>query len=617
MQICLIKFLRGFFIPWTAGFVLMLLCNGCGNFFEKKTTEIQTRRMLRELEQPREIPSLKNPLPEMYRSDPTRVKVGEGVKLFYFTKHHSVATLSGLVTTQLGNQVSSNAATNQLIINCANDDNADTVLDYLEQVDVPPIQVNIDCMVVEQFADVTFDWETTLVVDNLLGESITLGGKTDAKGNYLPTFPGAALREGARREFGLNVGYSDLTGNKIEAIVDLLESRGYLKILMNPQIETVNGQKAKIVSRENVPLQKIIFLPGQLTPFETTEYQWVEDVLEVTPSVYADGSIGLKTNVKIGSRSKPEGVIQVSVITERNIEVAENRIKPGDSLIIAGLRKSEKRSVIRGVPFMKDLPLVGILFSSKDFEERATEIIFILTPSISAGGIPYEKMVEDVREMHKTPEYETGIEEVLTDPFGTGVYREQAREAAAKAQLERRQAEIKQAEAMTEVLQIKEELTQSSEEVITEKAKAAKALRQAEQAQAQAEQAKAEAQAAKAEAQAAKEASNKAQAEAQAAKAQAEAEKAQAEAAKKAQEQAEAEKTQAQAEAAKKQAEAEAANAQAQEANKARAQAEAEKARAEAQAEAAKKAQEQAEAEAKENEVREESEQENSESPPQ
>ena len=206
---------------------------------------------------------------------------------------------------------------------------------------------------------------------------------------------------------------------------------------------------AKIVSRENVPLQKIIFTEaGQDKPFETTEYQWVEDTLEVTPHVYADGSIGLKTKVQIGSKSKPEGVIQASVITERNIDVEENRIKPGDSLVIGGLRKSEKRSVIRGIPFFKDIPVVGVLFSSKDFEEKATEIVFILTPSISSGGVPYEEMVEDVREKHKTPKYESGLEEVLTDPFGSAKYQKQAKELAEEAQLEKTRADIKKAEAI-------------------------------------------------------------------------------------------------------------------------------------------------------------------------
>ena len=78
--------------------------------------------------------------------------------------------------------------------------------------------------------------------------------------------------------------------------------------------------------------------------------------------------------------------------------------------------------MIRGVPFFKDLPIIGILFSSKDFEENAKEIIFILTPSISSGGVDYQKMADVVREKFETPEHASDWDEFLTDPMGTKAY---------------------------------------------------------------------------------------------------------------------------------------------------------------------------------------------------
>ncbi len=401
--------------------IVMLLVNGCGDFFSRTPAELQTQAILDELREIKENPNVTNPLPEMYRSPSKRIKVKDGVKLFYFTKNHTVDKLSGLITEQLSHKVNISSPTNQLIIDCPNDEEADKVLEFLSMVDVPPIQVNIDCLILERFADVTMDWETTILLENLFGERITLGGKTDESGELLPAFPGASLRESKRGEFGLDISYwknQGVEGHQVRAIIDILVSRGYLKILMNPTLETINGQKAKIVSRENVPLEKILLGPEVLQPYSLTEYQWVEDVLEVTPYVYADGSIGLSTKVQIGSKSKPEGVVQVSIVTERTIEIAENRIKPGQSLMIGGIRKTEERTVIRGVPFLKDVPILGILFSSKDFEERGTEVIFILTPSISSGSVEYAEMMEDVKQKRARPEYEPGLEDVLTDPFG-------------------------------------------------------------------------------------------------------------------------------------------------------------------------------------------------------
>lgn len=439
--------------------ILWLLCPaGCGDFFAEKPAEVQTQSILSELRQVKPSPHVQNPVPKLYNQPPERMKVEEGVKLFYFTKQHTPDKLANLITSQLGLDVSLNGSTNQIIVACGDDSVADTVVEFLSKVDVAPIQVNIDCLILERFADVTMDWETTIKVENLLGEAITFGGKVDSvTGELLPNFPGASLRESKRSEFGLDVGYwknKGVTGHEFRALVDLLVSNGYLKILMNPTIETLNGQKANIVSKDYAGLEKIVTKEG-VDPYSLTEYQWVEDALEVVPFVYADGTIGLNTTIKLGSRSKPEGVVQTPIITERSINVSETRIRPGESLVIGGIRKSEERAVIRGVPFFKDIPVLGILFSSKDFEEAATEVIFILTPSISSGSVKHADMIEDVRQKYRRPKYSIGLGEVLTDPLGTGAYTRQMEQHAARAESERLKARMEQTEASKALEQAK------------------------------------------------------------------------------------------------------------------------------------------------------------------
>lgn len=533
---------------WAVAIVVVLWIGGCGDFFEKKTTELEVRRTLDELSRIREIPQVSNPLPAMYRGPAKRMSVKDGIKLFYFTKNHTVDKLAGLINNQFAKMttdnvgktiyapyysVGENSATNQLIISCPNDEEVDEVLEFLKMVDVPPIQVNIDCLILERYADVTMDWETTMTIENFLGE-IAIGGKSEwaldgtaGKGwveSFLPTFPGAALRESKRREFGLNFGYwsnQGMTGHQIRMVVDLLISKGYLKILMNPSLETVNGQTAKITSRENVGLERIVTGKGYDAPYSMTEYQWVEDSLEVTPHVFADGSISLETSIKLGSKSKPEGVVQTSIITERNVEMAENRIAPGDSLVIAGIRKTTKRDVIRGVPFLQDIPIIGILFSGRDYEERAIEVIFILTPSISSGGIEYAKMAEDLRKKYATPKYKIGLQEAFTDPFGTKTYTEEIERQAAQAEFDRFKAEIEKAEAMEEVNVVKEKLLDVAEKVLAEKAKMAKSRVEVRKARKETEKLKAEAEVekAKAEAERAKAEAERAKAEAERAKA--------------------------------------------------------------------------------------------------
>ncbi len=492
-----------------AATIMLSIC-GCGDFFAEKPAEIQSKAILNELKQIKENPAARNTLPELYRSEPKKLEMEDAVKVFYFAKQNSAETLAKLVERQFstitadpkgnvfyipGNLVSHNAATNQVVVDCPNNLDADKVIEFLRATDVPPIQVNIDCLIVERFADVTMDWETTLLMEDLFGENVTVGGKEDSSGNLLPAFPGGSIREAKRSTFGLNIGYwrnRGVEGQQLRILVDMLVSRGYLKILMNPTIETLNGQTAKIRSAEFAPLEKIYLKPGFDEPFSLTDYQWVEDTLEVTPCVYADGSIGLKTKVQIGSKSKPEGIVQASIITERTIDVAENRIKPGESLVIGGIKKTEERAVIRGVPFLKDIPVLGILFSSKDFEEKGTEVTFILTPSISSGSFAHADAVQKVRDKLENPAYQAGLQDVLTDPLGTTAYTEAVEQQAARAEFERLRAEIQRAEAKEEVELVKKKLFETAEEVLAEKSKTAQARAEVYKVRQETEQLKAE-----------------------------------------------------------------------------------------------------------------------------
>jgi hypothetical protein len=487
--------------PVSVTIIALLSLSGCGDFFAQKPTELESMSVLKDLQQVRENPHIENTLPDIYLQPPSRVNIAEGVKLFYFTKHHPAGKLADLVNQQLGLKVVPIPSTNQLVIHCPDNAAADNTLEYLELIDVPPIQVNIDCLILERFGDVTMDWQTSIMIENFLGEGVTFGeqrGTFDNAGvltDLDPAFPGAALREEARDTFGLQFGYwidENVPGHQVRAIVDVLESRGYLKILLNPTLETINGKTAKVSIEDYAPYETIETGQGGTSDlFSKTQYEWIADSLEVTPSVFADGFVGLKTAIKVGSRSKPEGVTQKAIITERSIKVAENRIQPGHSLIIGGMRKAEKRSVVRGIPFFKDIPLLGILFSSKDFEEKGTEIIFILTPSISSGGRPYNEVADEIRRKHEEIRYDPELADVLSDPLGASAYTDLVEAQATEAEVARVKAEMEKADAEKRARAAKDAAEKAAAEEAKAEAELKKIQAEVQKALAEAEKAKA------------------------------------------------------------------------------------------------------------------------------
>jgi hypothetical protein len=483
------------------------LC-GCHDWPDERATAIEAQNILRDLSRIETVPDPNLQGPAIYKSPPKKFPqtVGGTVewKLVYFCQYHTAEEMRGIIQEQFAAKifdekgqskvlpaytVTANTATNQIIVRCPQEQDIDAVLEMIKYTDIPPIQVRIDCIVSELYADLTVDRETRVLIGNLFGEGITLGGQED-NGNL--AFPGAELRDPARAKFGLKIGISQ---DNFKALVDILVSRGYMKILMNPSLEVVNGETAKIQSKQHQPLQQITYttggVAGGLILGTQIEYYDIIDSLQVTPHVYADGFIGLETQAQIAAYLTPEGIKQTPNVTERMITNKDNRIRLGESLVIGGIRKSEKRDVVRGVPILKDIPVLNLLFSGRDFEERATEVIFILTPSISTNGKPNKDVVDMLKERHASPLTQS-LEETVLDPLGTKARRdeeqrrlEQARQAQQESQAEMTAARLQAIRTGQQVEDLEAELEQN-------KTKMAQLATQAQEAQAEAEKARVE-----------------------------------------------------------------------------------------------------------------------------
>lgn len=527
---------------------IVLWTGGWGSIFAQTDTELEAERTLRDLQIDVMAPEPNVPWPDFYKQPP---KVFEQIvggvsewRLCYFCQHHTSDELKQIVQEQFATTlfdkkkkpephpdytVTSNPATNQLIVRCPKREDIDAVLETLEYVDVPPIQVKIHCLISEIYADMTFDRETTIEIENLFGESIAMKPGGTAFGadvrqlimddDYLAAFPGASIREIQRSRMGLNIGYLSTT-HDFTLLVDLLESRGYLKILMNPTLTIVNGKTAKVSATEHVPIDTISMRRTDADYLETrTEYEDVVDSLEITPHVYADGYIGLETSIVLGARNTPDGVKQVPIITKKEITNEQNRIREGESLIIGGMRKTQDFGVTRGIPILKDIPLIGFLFSGEDTEKRAVETIFILTPTISTDGRQKQDVMKEIQRKHD-PTSPTELSDMMTDPFGFKA-REQAQvDKLQEAEHTRLEAEAKEAQAEIDVRKANERAQKAEEELEKVKTEAEKAsaeaeakTKAAEEAMAKAKELQAAAEKAKAEAEAKNKAAEQAQKE--------------------------------------------------------------------------------------------------------
>ena len=105
-------------------------------------------------------------------------------------------------------------------------------------------------------------------------------------------------------------------------------------------------------------------------------------ILSVTPTVYAD-RVDLDINQEVSSTSgSASGGIASPTILTRNFQ---NRLtlRDGETTVLAGLMSNNINQSNRGVPFAKDLPIVGNAFKTQSVEGTKTELVVMVTPRIS------------------------------------------------------------------------------------------------------------------------------------------------------------------------------------------------------------------------------------------
>jgi general secretion pathway protein D len=189
------------------------------------------------------------------------------------------------------------------------------------------------------------------------------------------------------------------------ASLNALASDSSTKIIQNPQLRSINGQKASLKIGERVPTATGSYSSGvsstTVSALVNTQFQYL-DVgvnVDITPRVYDNGDIGLKisldvssvTNyVSIGSINEPE-------IGQRKIE-HEIRLKDGEVNLLGGMFETQETKSISGIPGLSQIPVLKYLFSETSKETTNNEIVFALMPHIVRAReiVPLNRRTLDV-----------------------------------------------------------------------------------------------------------------------------------------------------------------------------------------------------------------------------
>lgn len=201
---------------------------------------------------------------------------------------------------------------------------------------------------------------------------------------------------GLGKELGSSgLGFAGKLGStSLSSYLNAMEQTGVMKTLAEPTLTAISGEKAtfKVGGEFNLVNTKTRAADDPSTPLnEATDTYEIGKIeygigLEFTPVVLSPGRISLKVRTSVSEPTAEGGVnmAQSGLISIRK-RLADTTIElpSGGSMMIAGLVRDDVRQAISGLPGLKNIPVLGSLFRSRDFVRNQSELVIIVTPYLA------------------------------------------------------------------------------------------------------------------------------------------------------------------------------------------------------------------------------------------
>jgi general secretion pathway protein D len=169
------------------------------------------------------------------------------------------------------------------------------------------------------------------------------------------------------------------------AIVQFLEADSDTRIISQPRLRGVDGEEITYLVGDKIPIPRTTFTPIAAggyaqQPLTSFEYQDVGIDVKITPTIHFEKEVTLDLEIKIKSLGGT-GYADIPIIATREVKNVI-RLKDGETNLLAGLLKDEERKTVSGIAGLKNIPILGSLFSSTDLTIQQTDVILTITPYI-------------------------------------------------------------------------------------------------------------------------------------------------------------------------------------------------------------------------------------------
>ena len=162
----------------------------------------------------------------------------------------------------------------------------------------------------------------------------------------------------------------------VEVQLQALEQNRKANIISNPRITTVDNREAKILVGQKIPL-----IVQDVAGNAVSQLQTIGIQLKVTPHLTQDKKIIMDLHPEVSALAT-RSTVQGGVIINTSEADTRVMVDDGQTAVIGGLIRTDETNVRQGVPIMKDIPLVGLLFRSSNVDRVNRELIIFVTPRL-------------------------------------------------------------------------------------------------------------------------------------------------------------------------------------------------------------------------------------------
>lgn len=184
---------------------------------------------------------------------------------------------------------------------------------------------------------------------------------------------GINLSDGTQGAFQIGVNTGDV---EFAVLIEALESKGFVRTLAEPNLTALSGQAASFLAGGEYPVPV-----RQDDGSVSVEFKPFGIVLNMTPRVVGD-NINLSLSAEVSQIDPSIGItdagFSISGFSTRRTE-STVEMRDGESFAIAGLLQDDFRDLNAQVPWLGDIPVLGALFRSADYERGQSELVIIVT----------------------------------------------------------------------------------------------------------------------------------------------------------------------------------------------------------------------------------------------